>query len=67
MLSYGSFSDLTFSGNKNSVKAFNGKVINIGLTIERTRDVPVKVLKIESTDRTERIVLYINVLKEETI
>ena len=58
MFSNGSFSELTFSGNRSSIRVFNGKNINISFSIKTTPIVLFKIIeKEEQTSGVVRIVL----------
>jgi hypothetical protein len=58
MFSYGSFSELTFSGNRSATRTFNGKTIGVILRVQQDPRIILKVLKIEPPE-TDGIILYI--------
>lgn len=58
MLGYGSFSELTFSGNKSATRTYNSKNINVILGLVKSKPVTLKVIKIEPPE-DGGIILYI--------
>ena len=72
MFSNGSFSELTFSGNRSSIRLFNGKNINIPFSIKTTPTVLFKIIEIEPSildgiilSIQKEISVMLNLIREE--